>query len=113
VVRGTNFWYNDAGIADQIYIARGIYSIPEPWRNLGFDWDISYEQWLQLLRGLGYSITLEETPRVVKYEGHDSFSAKILATRPAGPVISLDFNYNQGSRADSRATLYSITVKAR
>jgi hypothetical protein len=112
VIRGTNFWYDDSEIAGHIYIARGIYSIPDPWKNLGFDWDISYDQWLQLLQGLGYSITLEGPPRIVKYEGHDCFSAKILATKPAGPLISLDFNYNNGSKADSKATLYSISVKA-
>jgi hypothetical protein len=112
VICGTNFWYDDSGIAGQIYIPRGVYSIPDPWKSLGFDWDVSYEQWLQLLRRLGYSITLEEPPRIVKYEGHDCFSAKILATKPARPLIRLDFNYNEGSQADSKGTLYSISVKA-
>jgi hypothetical protein len=112
VIREVDFWYNKAGVASDMYIAKGISSIPEQWRALGFDWDIPYNQWLALLRRLGYSITVEQSPRVVTYDGHDSFSARIVATKRAKPLIKLDFNYNNGSKTDSKGTLYSISVKA-
>ena len=111
VIRGTNFWYNEAGIAEHIYIARGIYAIPEPWRALGFDWNISYNQWLALLQRLRYFITVDEPPQIVEYSGHDSFSARIAATKQA-IMLTLDFNYNEGTSTDAKGTLYSITVKA-
>ena len=111
VIRGTNFWYNEAGIAEHIYIARGIYPIPEQWQALGFDWNISYSQWLSLLQRLRYFITVAEPPQIVEYSGHDSFSANIAATK--GPItITLNFNYNEGTTTDSKKTLYSISVKA-
>ncbi len=111
VIRGTNFWYNEAGIAEHIYIARGIYPIPEQWQALGFDWNISYNQWLTLLQRLRYFITVDEPPHIVEYDGHDSFSARIAATKQP-IVLTLDFNYNEGTTTDSKRTLYNISVKA-
>jgi hypothetical protein len=111
VICGTNFWYNEAGIAEHIYTARGIYPIPEQWQALGFDWNISYSQWLTLLKRLRYLITVEQPPQIVEYRGHDSFSARILATKQ--PImLTLDFNYNEGTTTGSNKTLYSINVKA-
>jgi zinc ribbon protein len=110
VVNGTNFWYNDSGIADHMYIARGIYPISEQWRALGFDWDISYNQWINLLQRLGYSTTIAESPRVVKYSGHDSFSAKIIATKQT-IMIELGFDFSEGTTTDSKGTLYNIWVR--
>jgi hypothetical protein len=112
VIQETNFWYNESGVADSVYIARGVYPIPERWKALGFDWAISYRQWLELVRRLGYAITAQEPPRIVKYEGHDSFSATIVAAKEGWHAVTLNFDYNEGTGADSRRTLYSINVKA-
>lgn len=114
VVNGIDFWYHSGGVAESIYIARGIDQIPERWRVSGFDWDISYNQWISLLQRLGCSLTIEEPPRVVKYAGHDSLSAKISALKQARvPIeIRLNFNYSRGPATDSQGTLYSISVKA-
>jgi zinc ribbon protein len=109
VINGTNFWYNDSGIAHYMYIARGIYPIPEKWRALGFDWDISYNQWINLLERLGYSVTIAEPPHIVIWQGHDSFSAKIVAIK--GTIkIELGFDYSEGTTTDSKGTLYNISV---
>jgi hypothetical protein len=109
-----NFWYTARGTANSIYIARGIHQIPVQWNALGFDWQISYNQWVRLLQQLGYSVTSLESPQIVKYEGHNSFSAKISASKQARiPIeIKLDFNYSKGTTTDSQGTLYSIDVKA-
>jgi hypothetical protein len=109
-INETNFWYDDDGIAEHMYIAKGIYAIPERWRALGFDWDISYNQWVSLLQRLGYSVRIEEPPRVVKYDGHDSFSAKISAVKQTRiPVeITLGFDYSEGTTSESKRTLYYI-----
>ena len=113
VIRGTDFWYDADGIADHMYIARGVYAIPEPWSALGFDWNISYNQWIGLLQRLGCSVRIDEPPRIVKYDGHDSFSAKVSAVKQARiPIqIELDFKYNRATSADSPGTLYSISIR--
>jgi hypothetical protein len=113
-INNINFWYNANGIACSIYIARGIYQIPVQWNALGFSWDISYNQWMNLLTRLGYRVITEEPPQIVQYDGHNSLSAKISATKQARiPIeIQLNFNYNRGTTTDSLETLYSISVKA-
>ena len=114
VINKTDFWYDADGVANHVYIARGVYSIPEQWRTIGFEWSISYSQWISLLQRLGYSVRIEEPPGVVKYDGHDSFSAKISAIKQARiPMeITLCFNYGQGITTDSQGTLYNISVRA-
>ena len=111
VINGTDFWHA-AGVADHLYIARGIYPIPEPWRALGLDWNASYNQWLELLQRLGYAVNTEDPPRIVQYDGHASFSAVISAVQQARiPIkIKLGFDYNRGTTTDSPGTLYSISV---
>jgi hypothetical protein len=114
VINGTNFWHHGGGLADSIYIARGIHPIPEPWKASGFDWDISYNQWINLLQRLAYSVSIEEPPRVVRDGDHNSFSAKVSAVKHQRvPIqIQLNFNYSRGTSTDSPGTLYSISVKA-
>jgi hypothetical protein len=111
-INKTNFWYGPDGVAYNMYIARGIYPIPERWGAIGFDWNLSYNQWVGLLQRLGYAVTIKESPRLDEYEGHDSFSAKISAIKQARiPIeITLGFNYSQGTTTDSQGTLYSISV---
>jgi hypothetical protein len=109
-----DFWYDHDGVASYMYIARGIYPIPERWISLGFDWDISYTQWINLLGGLGYVVRIEEHPQLVKYNGHDSFTAKLCAVKQARiPLeITLGFSYSEGTTTESQGTLYNISVKA-
>lgn len=113
-INGTNFWYDEGGVAHYIYIARGIHPIPERWSALGFTWDISFNQWLGLLQRLGYAVRTETPPQIVQYDGHASFSALISAVKQARiPIgVKLDFNYNRGTTTDSPGTLYSISVNA-
>ena len=87
--------------------------MPKQWQALGFDWRNSYNHWMALLQRLGFSITLQESPRVVKYRKHDSFSAKLQAVGQTKMplIIDLDFNYNDQTKPDSEGTLYSIGVK--
>src|SRR6185436_7548110 len=66
-INETNFWYDERGIANHMYMARGIHPIPDQWRALGFDWSISYKHWVTLLNRLGCSVRLEASPRIVKY----------------------------------------------
>jgi hypothetical protein len=111
-IHGTDFWYNEAGVSDHMYIAKGIDSIPNQWEALDFDWGNSYNHWVAVLKRLGFSITVEQPPQVVKYSGHDSFSAKIVATRQTQQSIKIElgFNYSEGTTTESKDTLYNIRV---
>jgi len=111
-INKTNFWYNASGVAYYMYIARGIYTIPDPWGALGFDWNSSYNQWISLLQRLGFSVSISEPPRVVEYDGHDSFGAKVTGIRQVRLPIGIDlaFNYSRETATDSPGTLYSISV---
>ena len=114
VIDGNNFWYSEeSGIATHMYIAKGVYLIPKQWQTLGFDWRHPYNDWFGLLQRLGFSITVEEAPRVVKYRGQDSFNAKLRAVRQTKMplIIELGFNYSDQTKPDSQGMLYSMTVK--
>ena len=112
VVHGMNFWYYDNNVAKGIYITRSD-PIPNKWQALGFDWDNSYNEWVNLLNKLGYIVQIIKSPKAVGYDGHDSFSAEIEASKRAKiPIrINLDFGYSEGTTADSKGTLYSISIK--
>ncbi len=114
VINGINFWYDEnSNIFDHMYIVEGMDEIPKKWKKYGFDWDLSYLEWLALLKNRGFSIIIKDEPKVSKYDGHDSFSAEIIASKTVEiPIeIELDFNYSHGTSTTSKATLYSISVR--
>jgi hypothetical protein len=112
-VNGAQFWYDETyKIAHKVIFIRPD-PLPESWRELGFDWEKSYKQWLQLLEGLGYSIQMKEEPHIEQYLGHDSLCAEVLAEYQA-PIkylerILLSFR-NQRGTIDSPGTLYAIEI---
>jgi len=110
-INGLNFWYNDDGIANFISIHRSL-SIPAPWRALGFDLNLSYNEWMALLKRLGYDVKITQSPKVVFRNGRAFFDAEIDANKqtkiPIG--IMLYFGYSTGTTADSKGTLYSLSV---
>jgi hypothetical protein len=113
-VRDVNFWYDElTKVANHIYIARGVYPIPERWQEMGFDWRKTYSEWCKLLADLGFSVSITRAPTKVRYNGHDSMSAEVTARgKSPGPItITLVFNYNEGN-VSSLNTLYSIRVRA-
>jgi len=108
-IHGTDFWYNEAGVSDHIYIAKGIDSIPNQWEALDFDWGNSYNHWVAVLRRLGFSITVEQPPQVVKYSGHDSFSAKIVATRQTQQSIKIELGLTTAKGQQLNQKVHYIT----
>lgn len=112
-VHGFNFWYSKNGKADHMYITHWD-ALPEKWRNFGMDWDLSYQQWLNLFKKQGFEINIIETPKIVSYRGRDSFRAEIQASRKGeNPVIvKLDFRYSKLTKEDDGGTLSNITVRS-
>jgi hypothetical protein len=122
-IKELSFWYNNAGVADSMYLTHNWPepdSLPERWRALGWDWDLSYNSWIRLLRQQGYSITIGDSPRIIKKEGRDHFIAEILAVKRTGIPLEIKLEFgkglfdvgNGGTSTDSKATLSSINVRA-
>lgn len=110
-IHGHNFWYDENYITGHMYLTHSD-AIPEKWRLLGFDWDLSYNQWTKLFESLNYTLSIIKPPSVKKYKGHDSFNAEIQASKQTRiPItIKLYFSYSEGINIDSKGTLYSMRI---
>jgi hypothetical protein len=107
---GINFWYDQkSGVVTHLYLYESS-TMPEPWQNLGFQWKQSYDQWVSLLQGLGYSIAIEKSPCVERFEDHDSFSAEFIAqiANQYPHKIDLTFGRSIETKVSSPGTLYSM-----
>ncbi len=112
-INGFDFWFSKKDKkTDNMYLTHSD-PLPGKWMNFGMDWGLSYRQWTELLKKQGFEINISATPKVVKYRGHDSFLAKIRASRKgAYPVlVDMEFEYSSGTKEDDAGTLYSISVK--
>lgn len=109
-----NVWYHDYDVAHSMYLVH-TFPLPEPWRQLGFDWELSYDQWFQLLLDLGFEIKVTKPPKVVVYNGHDSLRAELQAKRkrPGTTPLHLDLNFafSRGTETADPDTLYGLTVR--
>ncbi|CAO3617889.1 unnamed protein product [Cunninghamella blakesleeana] len=99
-------------IAHHMYLVKS-HSMPEKWFEYGLSWTLSYNQWLDFLNKHGFTIEGIDFPKVVKYQGHDSFSASIKSSiLMDGYMYKMEFNFNYGTgtEVDHKNTLYSIRI---
>jgi hypothetical protein len=114
VLNDVDFWYDEhSRVIDHMYMTHTD-SMPTPWTAIGLEWAKSYNEWLVLLQDhLGYSIRVVEHPHITRYDGHDSFTATVVASREAEPCphqIELEFQYSSETSRDGKDTLYSLRV---
>lgn len=116
-VNGFTFWDHDKdGVCESAYMVESD-PMPDLWsKNLGLTWNLSYNQLVNLFKNLGFSISVEEAPKVSKFSGRKTLSAEFYATSPDGHLIfDLDFDYGndngEGYSTNSANSLYSIRVK--
>jgi len=111
-MNGLKFWYDEKSeIVDSTYLTH-YDNWPEPWVEIGFRKEISYDSCLFLLQRMGYSIKIEKEPCIEKFDGHDAFSAEINARilDPYYHRVKLTFDYSRGTKTNDASTLYSIGV---
>ena len=111
-VKGIDFWYGESSsIVESILLFDGI-QFPESWQALGFDWEISYDEWLSRLSKLGYMFEIEIPPRIEQRDGRDSFFAMVIGrmSEPCPHGIRLMFSYRGGTTIRSPGTLYKIHI---
>ena len=86
--------YDHDGCFEHLFLS-GYDEIPEKWKQLGFDWQLSYDEWLELFQEMGFTIKHEKEPTVELYMGKNVLSAKFVATIPDQTLkITLEFNHN-------------------
>ncbi len=113
-VKDMRFWYSNQ-ITDHIYMT---YTdpLPKQWQNCGFDWSLSYNEWITLFEKLDFFISIIKQPAKEWYNGTRTLSAEFIATKKISVKISisfeLDFNYSKKTSVDSKSTLYSLRVRA-
>lgn len=113
IINDVNFWYDETSLASHMYITHND-PLPSDWINCGFDWRLSYNEWLNLLRNKGFDVTVTSEPKTKLYDGRQTLSAKIKAVKQITSSISVkfefSFDYGQGSSVDSKETLYNIFI---
>lgn len=101
IVENVSFFYDD--------------KLPEHWqKKLGFDLNMSYNDWVKTIKALGFTIQVVEKPKI-KTGVPNTFEASIVAlSKTRNTEIDLEFaqgneNY-QGCDRNSLNTLNNITV---
>ena len=89
----------------------------EEWKDLGFDWEMSYNEWKKLFMELGYDIQVIKRPHKEYWEeqGYWYLDATFIADAPDYSIrFRLQFDYGRsGYSQSSKKTLYSIRVYSR
>ena len=86
--------------------------MPSPWQRHGFKWELSFQEWLDLLEKLGFSVAVTREPTTEEFQGRDCFSAEITTKSTSEPVeVKFNFNYGDGKTRHALHTLYSINVR--
>ena len=102
----------NSNLFTEIYITKRDIMFSE-WSRLGFNWKLSYNDWISLFKRMGFTIIQTEEPRIESREhGPDYFYTKVVArSKDYSLKFELDFSFGRdGNTRYSRSTLYSISV---
>lgn len=102
----------NSNLFTNIYITNSDIMFPE-WSRLGFNWKLSYNDWISLFKKMGFTIIQTEEPQIKSWEhGPDYFCTKVVAiSKNYSLKFELNFSYGRdGNTRYSRSTLYSISV---
>eukprot|EP01121_Diplochlamys_sp_Union-15-3_P001034 TRINITY_DN10889_c0_g1_i2.p1 TRINITY_DN10889_c0_g1~~TRINITY_DN10889_c0_g1_i2.p1 ORF type:complete len:237 (-),score=23.93 TRINITY_DN10889_c0_g1_i2:62-772(-) len=114
VLNEVNFWFHNRDVIWSMYIARGIYKIPEPWEKMGITWHLSYNNYKKLLLKLFGNCTVTTAPHSEMFSGQNCFTARLYTESKEHGIIvklALAFSYSVGNE-DSSDTLYSLTISS-
>lgn len=117
---GKNMYINDLLFDD--YDGKGMFTMvtlsiydcdfPDLWKSKGFSWDLSYDEWIDLFRRLGFNIEVKKQPCREEYKGIESLDAEFEATSSDGLLgFDMFFCYGEnGYYTSSPKTLNTIYV---
>ena len=86
----------------------------EEWEDLGFDWEMSYNEWKNLFIGMGFEIQIIEEPHKEYWDKYDYWYLQ-AEFRAYSSDYSIQFKLrflfgDKGYHQRSKKTLYSISV---
>jgi hypothetical protein len=114
IVNDVKFWHNGKK-ADQMYITNSS-PLPKKWKNLGFNWDLSFNEWYYLFQRLGFYISMVKPPKKEWYNGQQTLVGEFQASKKIKKNLHLSievyFNYSKKSSVESKGTIYSLRLKA-
>lgn len=101
-----NFWVRD-GVADSTGIMKFIDNFPAKWLVLGFNFNLSYNESVALLKNLGYTVETSVSLPKLEEIGKKSTTARVTGTKNGEvPVlISMSFLLDSGKNFDSPESL--------
>ena len=102
----------NSNLFTDIYITNSDIMFSE-WSRLGFDWKLSYNDWISLFKRMGFTIIQTEEPKIKSWEhGPDYLDTTVVAiSKDYSLKFELKFSFGrEGNTQYSRSTLYSISV---
>jgi len=114
-VKGISFYCNENKVADKLHLTTlSLEGMPPEWTKIGFGWDLSYNEWVNLFKQNGYPSVGIEKPRVATDSGDKFLKAQLLTIVKIAngtALITLNFDYGIGkTTVNHRGTLFSIEV---
>ncbi|MDR0831071.1 MAG: hypothetical protein LBN95_13335, partial [Prevotellaceae bacterium] len=110
-------WDNDNVYEDMAIFNNDYRKIPQTWINkFGFNFDLSYSEWLDLFQKMGCTITINTNPQTTGYEGRNTLKAKFSALSP-DKLLNFELYFekgnknNEGYSISSKKSLYYINVR--
>ena len=119
-IRGIRFYDHDEDkVFEDIFLYFLADRIPREWEQLGLNWDLSYNEWLQLFQKMEFTIKHVESPTIVESDGRKTLKAEFIATAP-DKSFEMTLRFDSGSRYDrvehntsSKNSLHTITIHKR
>lgn len=114
-LNGIYFYCDENDVSDKLYISTlRLNGMPEDWKKLGFDWDLSYNEWVNLFKQKGYASLATEKPQVVTGSGAKYLQAElttVVKTADGYARLTLKFGAGYGKTTVSdKGTLFSIVA---
>ena len=91
-------------------------ALPSAWTNIGFDWGLSYNQCMTLVKRLGFVVKTTIEPHAEQFSGRKTLRATFEATSPNN-LMSIEFvfefgnEHGEGYSVDSRNSLEFLHIK--
>ena len=112
-VEGVPFGDNDGtGVFTTAFWSRFGNDFPLSWRLKRFSFDLSYDEWMEVFKTLGFSITVTKQPCQKEFLGQDTLSARFEALSSDGLLLfEMHFDYGKdGYYTSSPKTLFCVFV---
>jgi hypothetical protein len=113
-VKDLTFWdFNNDNIFDYVSISK-YDAVPESIKNLGLNWNMTYDQILAKFRSLGFNVSITKTPSTQEYSGRKTLYAEFRALSPDNKLkVEVKFRYGNaygdGYSTNSPNTFYEMT----